>query len=906
MRAHRRLARALVATLLALAPAAVARPAAADLPPNGLLIQGVPGCPWLRRGEPTRFQARAVNFSDSDAAVSVTPVLPPGFTAEVSPASATVYAYNGRYFDVTVTPPPDAALGATTLRLDAAGGGLAGTYELTLPVVDVPAAPTAVTATPGDGSALVTWTPGPDRAAGIPDVDQPRTRTYVVTSSPGGARTEVVDATSATVAGLANGTAYTFTVTEESPLGAGQASAPSTPVVPAAAPDEPVADGSPPRFAGTVTTEAVNGMVAVSIRDTASDATGWLVTTQPDGWETLAPRVTLDDGTFAGDGLLGVSRPGTATTVTVRTVNDAGAGLPGDPTAPVTPSVPPEPPTLFSSLPGDGELEVCFLGAWAGGSPVTSHVIGLDDGAERRTVELAPGARSATLTGLVNGTGYALHLVATTQAFPEPDFGSARYFGTAFSAGPPPAPATAQAEPGDGYALVSWSYVNGAHNFEVVAEPGGATMTVSQPSAWVSGLANGTAYTFTVRAIDDWGLGAPITTAPVTPAGPPLAPANVTAVADPADPSHALVSWSPADPNGSPVTAYRVRWNGGGSASETAGDATSASVPSGYGWHEFTVEAVNARGAGDPSATVGVSLEPPAAPGQVTGVSAVPDPADPRAVLVSWSPAAPNRSPITGYVVRSGAVAVPAAGAATSASVPAPYGEPRTFTVEAVNAIGTGEPSEPAGPVTLVAPVVTVTPPPAITLSGTAGLAFAGAGAHDVRYRVARWDGGFGAYQSPAAWQGTAATSVSLAATPGRTYCFGVRASGADAWSADHCTTAPLDDRSLTAGAGWTRGTSGAYYGGTFSLSRTAGATLTRTGVQARRLAVVATRCPTCGTVGVYVNGALVRKVSLAASTTAYRQVVAVDLGSLRSGTVTLRALNAGRVYVDGLGVSRV
>ena len=90
----------------------------------------------------------------------------------------------------------------------------------------VPSAPTDVRATPGDASAIVSWQPPGD------DGGQPITG-YTVTASPGAASATTVD-TSTTVTGLANGTAYTFTVVATNDVGDGSPSAPSNAATPAA------------------------------------------------------------------------------------------------------------------------------------------------------------------------------------------------------------------------------------------------------------------------------------------------------------------------------------------------------------------------------------------------------------------------------------------------------------------------------------------------------------------------------------------------------------------------------------------------------------------------------------------------------------------------------------------------
>ena len=100
----------------------------------------------------------------------------------------------------------------------------------------MPGAPTGVTATAGNAQATVTFTP-PVNNGGSPITG------YTVTSNPAGG----VDvnggstATTHTVTGLTNGTAYTFTVTATNAIGTGPPSAPSNSVTPATVPGAPTA-----------------------------------------------------------------------------------------------------------------------------------------------------------------------------------------------------------------------------------------------------------------------------------------------------------------------------------------------------------------------------------------------------------------------------------------------------------------------------------------------------------------------------------------------------------------------------------------------------------------------------------------------------------------------------------------
>jgi uncharacterized repeat protein (TIGR02543 family) len=108
----------------------------------------------------------------------------------------------------------------------------------------VPAAPTNVSATAGDGQATVSFTPPGDNG-GTPII------MYEVTASPGG---QIATGTSSpiVVTGLTNGVSYTFTVKAVNSVGSSVPSAPSNAVVPSAPsgggdddPTEPVSPTNP-------------------------------------------------------------------------------------------------------------------------------------------------------------------------------------------------------------------------------------------------------------------------------------------------------------------------------------------------------------------------------------------------------------------------------------------------------------------------------------------------------------------------------------------------------------------------------------------------------------------------------------------------------------------------------------
>lgn len=189
--------------------------------------------------------------------------------------------------------------------------------------------------------------------------------------------------------------------------------------------------------------------------------------------------------------------------------------------------------------------------------------------------------------------------------------------------------------------------------------------------------------------------------------------------------------------------------------------------------------------------------------------------------------------------------------------------------------------------------------------TGGSGLA-----SFDLRAVRAPYDGPFGAWQLPAATTRLLTRALTpRAPDPGWTQCFQVRsrdgAGNVSAWTPSRCTAVPLDDRRLLASSGWTRATTVGWFAGTSTATAQRGATLRRSGLQTRRLHLLALRCPTCGTVRVSLGGQPLGTVDLSGPTTT-RVVVALPVVSLRTTSVTITVLSSGRlVRVDGLSTSR-
>ena len=290
------------------------------------------------------------------------------------------------------------------------------------------------------------------------------------------------------------------------------------------------------------------------------------------------------------------------------------------------------------------------------------------------------------------------------------------------------------------------------------------------------------------------------------------------------------------------------------------------------------------------------------------------------AATIYWSaPATTGTHPVEGYTVRSypGALAclsIPGFHPRSCNVTGLANGTTYRFTVTAETNGGYWQMSLPSNPVTPVGPpAARVVPLATYRTTQTIGVAWGAhddgqpVDSHDVRYRAAPWNDAFGAYT---AWQsGTTQTSGSLTGSTGRTYCFSARATNdgvTGAWSSETCTAVPLDDRSLNASSAWNEVTGGALYRGTGLRTTAQGATASKA-VEAKRIALVASTCSSCGSVKVYWKGELKKTISLKSSASKDKVVIPLlSFSGVRTGTLKLVVSSSGkRVQLDGLAVSR-
>jgi titin len=599
--------------------------------------------------------------------------------------------------------------------VNAAGQGAASATITATPsaVVPVPDAPTGLTATPGSTQVALSWTaPAATGGAAISD--------YLVEFSVDGGSSwsTFADATSAvtsaTVTGLANGTAYTFRVAAVNAAGQGAFSA-TVSATPRTVP------GAPSGLAASPGSTQVALSWTAPVSDGGSAASDYVVQYSADGgssWSTFADGVsTATSATVTG------LANGTAYTFRVAAVNAAGQGA-FSATASATPRTVPGAPTGLAATPGSTQVALSWTAPVSdGGSAVSDYVVqySSNGGSTWSTyVDKVSTATIATVTRLTNGTAYSFRVSAVNAA----GTGAASATVSATPRTVPGAPTglTAAVAPaggvGSGQVRLSWTapaatggasisdYLvqyssNGGSSWSTFAD---ATSTVT--SATVTGLTNGTAYSFRVSALNVAGTGTASVTVSATPRTKPGAPRSVAAVVGPAPgvgSGQVKVSWSaPTSTGGSPITAYVVErssngttWTTVATTGATARSHVAVGLSNGTHYY-FRVVARNAVG---DTASATVSATPrtrSTAPRFVVAVVAPAPTVGSGQVGIGWlAPASTGGSPITGYVIQRSSngsawttLAVTGATARTYKATGLANGTRYYFRVLARNAVG--------------------------------------------------------------------------------------------------------------------------------------------------------------------------------------------------------------------------
>lgn len=444
---------------------------------------------------------------------------------------------------LTVRAPPDGKLivGAdyafTVVAVNDVGEGASSPSTGYHTVISRPSPPSNVTATRGNASAIVSWSPGwagGGTAAG-----------YRVTANDG--TTWEADESPLLIEGLINGATYTFTVsTLSEELGAGDPSPVSNAVIPATVPQAPT---------GVI---ATSGRKSAQVTWTAPDNGGlpilhYVVT--PSGGE---PR-TATETTLVVDGL----QNGTPYKFVVSAVNDVGEGPASALSNEVVPASEPGAPSgVLAALDPDDPKTVLVTWQPPGsneGSAITGYVVTASTGGTPYEVA----GLQIAIEGLAIGTPVSFGVQARNAVGLSV---SSELSNTVTPVDLPGAPAEVNATAMPGKVQLSWlppEYDGGSPitGYRITSNAAhDLTVDSAQTSLEVTGLTNGTSYTFTVQARTIAGDGPGATSPAVRPVSVPSMARDVIVQLED---TGIRVSWTaPADDGGEPLTRYLVTLGG--------------------------------------------------------------------------------------------------------------------------------------------------------------------------------------------------------------------------------------------------------------------------------------------------------------------------------------------------------
>nr|WP_304598782.1 fibronectin type III domain-containing protein [Geobacter sp. FeAm09] len=460
--------------------------------------------------------------------------------------------------------------GTCTINADQAGNATyAAATTVTQPFAInavAPGAPTGVTTTVSDGQATVTFSaPASNGGAAITG--------YTVVSTPAGGTDTNAGSTalSHVVTGLANGTAYTFTVTATNGAGTGSASAATTSATPrgnqAITFNNPGAQNFGSALTLSATTNAAGQTVAFS-----SSTTGVCTVSGTTATFVMAGTCTIKADAAATSSYLAAP--------TVTQSFSVNAVVPGA-------------PTITSVTGGIGQAMVVFTApASNGGAAITGYTVTSSPDNLTATALGSP----ITLNGVTNGTAYTFTVTATNSA------------GT----GPASAPSTSFTPKGIQTITFAQPAAQSFGTTPTLAATAssGLTVTFTSSTTGVCTITGGGALTFlttgtcTINAAQA-GNAAYVAAATVTwsfnvAAVVPGAPTIGSASAG--DTLASVTFTAPAFTGGSAVTSYTVTTNPGGlTATGTASPITVTGLTNGTAY-TFTVTATNNVGTGAASA----------------------------------------------------------------------------------------------------------------------------------------------------------------------------------------------------------------------------------------------------------------------------------------------------------------
>jgi len=318
-----------------------------------------------------------------------TPII--GYTISASPGGATTQVSGSTTLVIFNGLTPGTSYTFTVVAANMIGSGKASHPTVPVFVPTVPGRVTGVSATPLDSAAQLVWTVPGDGGGTI--------SSYTITPTPAAGPPVVVTAPAAggSFPGLVNGTSYTFTVSATNQVGAGPASAASTPVIPVGLPTAPQSLTALAQSDGSV-----NLSWSPPANDGGYAVDGYYVSWTPGTGNTFVTVAPSPSTPLNINGLVN----GTNYTFSVAAHNSLGTGpVSSSSTTPAAPGA----PLIISAAPGATSITVNWSAASSNGSSISMYTV---TASGATPVVVGGNVLTTTINGLSNCTAYTITVTA--------------------------------------------------------------------------------------------------------------------------------------------------------------------------------------------------------------------------------------------------------------------------------------------------------------------------------------------------------------------------------------------------------------------------------------------------------------------------------------------------------------
>jgi uncharacterized repeat protein (TIGR02543 family) len=320
----------------------------------------------------------------------------------------------------------------------------------------------------------------------------------------------------------------------------------------------------PPAFPLAPTAVAGSGSATITVNPGSGGgpADSYVVTALDSSGNPLNPSKTCTVYTPSTSCVISGLEDGTSYKFATTATNSAGTSTSSAASAAVTPAGKPSVVTGVSAVAGNTNATVRFTApATTGGAPIASYTVTASTGQTCVITPTFPNPLACTVNGLTNGTAVTFAVQANNGAYTSDSSTATIAITPATVPGAPTGVTGTSSAPGKATITFTAPTDNGGSvvtDYVVTSSPGGFTCTTTNPSTGceITGLTNGTAYTFTAVAQNSVGNSANSTpSAAVTPVGKPSTPTNIVASAGNAS---ATVSFTAPNNGGSAITRYDV------------------------------------------------------------------------------------------------------------------------------------------------------------------------------------------------------------------------------------------------------------------------------------------------------------------------------------------------------------